>query len=147
MFKRVLLCYDGSNEGRRALKQGAELALLCHADVHVLVIAPATLALASCALSTASRSAADFESAYFRTLDESIEWLKARGIAATGSVTSGDTIEAIANHAKSLKIDLVVLGHYPTASGGRWWVGSQRAALAERTPCSILIAVDVHSPP
>ena len=38
MFKHVLLCYDGSKAGRAALKQGAELAILVGAEVHVLSI-------------------------------------------------------------------------------------------------------------
>ena len=41
MFKRVLLCYDGSEVGRRALKRGAELAILVRAQVYVLSIIPA----------------------------------------------------------------------------------------------------------
>jgi len=40
MFKRVLLCYDGSDVGRRALKRGAELAILVGAQVYVLSIIP-----------------------------------------------------------------------------------------------------------
>ena len=36
MFKRVLLCYDGTEAGRRALRRGAELAMLLGAQVYVL---------------------------------------------------------------------------------------------------------------
>jgi hypothetical protein len=35
MFKRVMLCYDGTEVGRRALKRGAELAILVGARVYV----------------------------------------------------------------------------------------------------------------
>ena len=38
MFKRVLLCYDGTEAGRRALRRGAELAILLGAQVAVLSI-------------------------------------------------------------------------------------------------------------
>jgi nucleotide-binding universal stress UspA family protein len=44
MFKRVLLCYDGSEVGRRALKRGAELAILVGARVYVLSIIPSGMA-------------------------------------------------------------------------------------------------------
>src|SRR5580698_1185965 len=44
MFKRVLLCYDGSEVGRRALKRGAELAVLLGAHVYVLSIIPSEVA-------------------------------------------------------------------------------------------------------
>ena len=36
MFKRVLICHDGSAAGLRALKRGAELSTLLKAEVHVL---------------------------------------------------------------------------------------------------------------
>jgi hypothetical protein len=35
MFKRVLLCYDGSEAGRRALKRGTELAIRLGAHVQL----------------------------------------------------------------------------------------------------------------
>ena len=44
MFKRVLLYYDGSEVGRRALKRGAELAILVGAKVYVLSIIPGGMA-------------------------------------------------------------------------------------------------------
>jgi len=40
MFKRVLLCYDSTEAGRRALRRGAELAVLLGAQVYVLSIVP-----------------------------------------------------------------------------------------------------------
>jgi DNA primase len=40
MFKRVLLCYDSTEAGRRALRRGAELAVLLGTQVHVLSLAP-----------------------------------------------------------------------------------------------------------
>jgi nucleotide-binding universal stress UspA family protein len=38
MYKKVLLAYDGSIEGRRALREGAKLAQLCRADVFLLAV-------------------------------------------------------------------------------------------------------------
>jgi nucleotide-binding universal stress UspA family protein len=38
MYKRVLLAYDGSIEGRRALREGAKLAQLCRAEVFLLAV-------------------------------------------------------------------------------------------------------------
>jgi nucleotide-binding universal stress UspA family protein len=40
MFKRVLLCFDGTEAGRRALRRGADLAVLLGAEVFVLAIVP-----------------------------------------------------------------------------------------------------------
>ena len=38
MFKTILLAYDGSREYRAALRQGAELAQFCGADVYLLAV-------------------------------------------------------------------------------------------------------------
>src|SRR5476649_164325 len=38
MYKKVLLAYDGSIEGRLALREGAKLAQLCHSDVFLLAV-------------------------------------------------------------------------------------------------------------
>ena len=38
MYKKVLLAYDGSVEGRRALREGAKLAQLCGAEVFLLAV-------------------------------------------------------------------------------------------------------------
>jgi nucleotide-binding universal stress UspA family protein len=56
MYKRILLAYDGSVEGRTALREGALLAKQCGAEVFLLsVIADSgTLLLSEVALAGAS---------------------------------------------------------------------------------------------
>jgi nucleotide-binding universal stress UspA family protein len=143
MFKQVLLCYDGSRAGRAALKQGAELAILVGAQVHVLSIisseVPDPVVLAGAA---GHACVIDREGDYRKLLDESIEWLRVRGVAATGYLTHGNTLEEIVAHSKRLAVDLIVVGFYPRCSGGRWWSGPERQSLAERVDCAVFIAVD-----
>jgi nucleotide-binding universal stress UspA family protein len=144
MFTRVLLCYDGSLESRRALKRGAELALREGAQIYVLSIVPENLLTARATASAAGHSCSvDVEQDYRQALDESIEWLKMRGAAAQGFLARGDTIEQITAYAKKVSADLIVLGHYPHPSGSRWWSGQPRVSLAEKVNCCILIAVDL----
>jgi nucleotide-binding universal stress UspA family protein len=38
MYKKVLLAYDGSIEGRLALREGAKLAQLCRAEVFLVIV-------------------------------------------------------------------------------------------------------------
>ena len=142
MFKRVLLCYDGSEVGRRALKRGAELAILVGAQVYVLSIIPSGVATAAVAAGAAGHAClVDEEGGYRKLLDESIELLKARGVSAEGFLTSGNTIDQIIAFSRRLGVDLIVLGHYPQPFGGFWWGGPQRASLAERANCCVFVAV------
>jgi nucleotide-binding universal stress UspA family protein len=143
MFKRVLLCYDGSEAGRRALRRGAELAILVGAHVYVLSIIPGGVTDAAVAAGAAGHACiVDEAGAYRKLLDESIEWLKARGVQAEGYLASGNIIEQIITFSRRLAIDLIVLGHYPQPSGGFWWGSPQRASLAERANCCVFVAVN-----
>jgi len=143
MFKRVLLCYDGSEVGRRALKRGAELAILVGAKVYVLSIIPGGLADAAVVAGAAGHACiVDDAGGYRKLLDESTEWLKARGVSAEGYLASGNTIDQIIAFSRRLAIDLIVLGHYPQPSGGFWWGSPQRASLAERAKCCVFVAVN-----
>jgi nucleotide-binding universal stress UspA family protein len=144
MFRNILLCYDGSDAGRRALKRGAELALLVKANVYVLSILPR---IAGDVLNGASAAGqmciVDLAAEHRKSMEESLSWLKARGVEAKGELAQGDILEEVALHAKRHHVDLVVVGHYPQARGGRWWSGgSQRAALAERVTCCVMIATE-----
>jgi len=143
MFKRVLLCYDGTEVGRRALKRGAELAILVGANVYVLSIVPSGVGEASVMAAAAGHVClVDETSAHRKLLDESIQLLKARGVAAEGYLASGNTVEQIIAFSRRLAIDLIVLGHYPQPSGGFWWGAAHRTSLAERANCCVFVAVN-----
>jgi nucleotide-binding universal stress UspA family protein len=144
MFKRVLLCYDGSDAGRRALRRGAELAVTLNAHAHVLLLLPGGIHDPFLVAGATGHACivGDATSRYRAMLADSVQKLKARGVAAEGHLASGNMIEQIAAHTKRLNIDLIVLGHYPQPSGGFWWSGSQRVSLAQRANCSVLVAVD-----
>jgi len=142
MFKRVLLCYDGTEAGRRALRRGAELAILLGAEVCVLSIVPAGVGNAAVVAGAAGHACiVDEAGETAKLLNESIQWLKQRGVKAQGYLANGDYIDQIIGYTKRLAIDLIVLGHYPQPKGGFWWSGAQRVSLAERANCCIFVAV------
>lgn len=142
MFKRVLLCYDGTDAGRRALRRGAELAILLGANVSVLSIVSDGVANAAVLAGAAGQACIVDESAQNRKLlTESIDWLRTRGVSAEGHLTSGDYLDQIIAFSGRLNIDLIVLGHYPRPTGGSWWSASKRASLADRVKCCIFVAV------
>jgi nucleotide-binding universal stress UspA family protein len=143
MFKRVLLCHDGTDYGRRALKQGAELAIAFKAEVHVLiVIREPEVNAALTATSLGYSCIVEDKGSYEQMLAGSIERLSARGVRASGHLAYGSVVKKIAALAKSLAIDLIVVGQYPNSGNRRWWSGAERATLAESVDCAILIAVN-----
>jgi nucleotide-binding universal stress UspA family protein len=141
MFKKIMMCYDGSVAGRRALKLGSELAQLVNAHVSVLSITSNTADPNTVAASVGTVCLVDFESAHRASLDECISLLKAHGVQAEGFLAHGNIIDEIVAYSRRLSIDLIVVGHYPKSTGGRWWSGPERASLAERVSCSVLIAI------
>jgi len=75
-------------------------------------------------------------------LDEGIRSLRDRGFSATGHLSVGEPVEEICRLAKSLGVNLIVLGHNQNTSfAARWWKGSVGASLLDYAPCSILIAL------
>jgi len=147
MFKRVLLCYDSTEAGRRALRRGAELAILLGARVFVLSIVPTEVADAAVVAGAAGHACiVDGAAEIRKLLNESIEWLKARDVVAEGFLASGEYIDQIIAFSKRLTVDLIVLGHYPQPKGGFWWSGTQRVSLAERVNCCVFVAVNTAEP-
>jgi nucleotide-binding universal stress UspA family protein len=139
-FKKILLCYDSSREGRRALIQGAELAQGVGAEAHLLAIAPA---FAGSMVDAPSEVAIrGFEKNVKEVLHEGVELLRARGLAATGHLVFGDPIDQIPAVARHLGVDLIVVGHRPCGRIARWWSGSGNAQLLDRVACSILVSID-----
>ena len=93
-FGKILLCYDSTREGRRALLQGAELAQKLGAETHLLAIAPTLVGSAMVDMPSAV-VLEDEEQAIKEVLHEGVERLRARGLVATGHLAFGRPIEHI----------------------------------------------------
>ncbi|HUD86851.1 MAG TPA: universal stress protein [Xanthobacteraceae bacterium] len=140
-FKTILLCYDSTREGRRALLQGAELAQQLGAETHLLAIAPTIVGSSmmdmpsAVALQEAERNIRD-------VLREGVERLRARGLVATGHLAFGRPTEQIPAVARDLGVDLIIIGHRPCGVVERWWAGPGNAQLLDHIACSILVSID-----
>jgi CO/xanthine dehydrogenase Mo-binding subunit len=71
------------------------------------------------------------------------QWMQVRGgLNAEGELVQGDSVEEIANCARRIGADLIVVGHKHLESWTeRWWRGSVSKALIEQAPCSVLVAI------
>ena len=141
-YRKILLAYNGSKEGKRALFEAADLASFLQAETYLLAVAsmPPSLFLTE---GFVPEELLEEEKKRTQTvLDEGIRTLRDRGFNASGHLAVGEPVEEICRLAKSLGVDLVVLGHNQNTSfAARWWKGSVGASLLDYAPCSILIAM------
>jgi len=139
MYKKILLAYDGSPEYRAALRQGAELAQFCGADVHLLAVitSSSSIPIAGGVDTTDLVSKEQGEIQSF--LDEGVERLRKRGIKAEGRIGFGDPVDEIAATAREIGADLIVVGHRRRNTIERWGRKSTSKNLLSVATCSVLV--------
>jgi nucleotide-binding universal stress UspA family protein len=143
MYQRILLCYDGTAEGRSALRQGADVAICMGAETHLLAVCRSHLEGAIPEGISPALFQCDDDRAQ-ALLNEGVAWLQERGLAAHGHLEYGNPLEHIPRVARQIGADLIVVGHRSRGRLARWWTESGDATLLDLTSCSILAAV---SPP
>ncbi|HET6726164.1 MAG TPA: universal stress protein [Gammaproteobacteria bacterium] len=141
MYKTILLAYDGSLGGRRALREGANVAIKFNAATHLLaVMRPAFGAQIGHGFDTGHMTDTELKH-YQSTLDEGVEMLKGWGLDAEGHLVRGDPVGEISRLAGEVAADLVVVGHGTHGALARWWRTPLSASLLDRLNCSLLIAM------
>src|SRR6201991_1986499 len=139
-YQKILLCYDGSREGRKALRCGADLALDLKAQTHLLSVVDMRSNIEQCAGLLTDVACGSFEKTARDILQEGVDWLTERGVQAQGHFAFGHPIDEIANLANELQVDLVVVGHRCRTGLSRWWMGAGNTPLLDRVSGSILVA-------
>ncbi len=141
MYRTILLSYDGSAEGRRALREGADLATAMGAHVHLLAICRSMTSSAVPEGLTPQLVACEQDTAR-DLLEDGVQRLEARGLHAGGELAIGEAMELIPQVAARIGADLVVVAHRPRGRLARWWSGSPEESLLQRLSCSILVAAN-----
>jgi nucleotide-binding universal stress UspA family protein len=136
MYKKVLLAYDGSIEGRRALREGAKLAQLCRSEVFLLAVVEVSSIMTPEAGLTIPIELQTED--YKAILNEGSDRLKALGFSPTARLEVGDAGQKIAEVAEEIGAHLVVVGHRPQGPLARWF-GSIGSYLVKRLRCSVLV--------
>jgi nucleotide-binding universal stress UspA family protein len=141
MYRSIVLAYDGTREGRSALREGALLAKACGSKIVLLSVVAETagLQIGESALPGALLQEQD---AYRAILQEGADRLKALGFDFEARLVQGEPTRVIAAVAADVGADLVVLGHRKRGALARWWSGSTGAYLLDHVGCSILVARD-----
>ena len=143
MYKRILLAYDGSESGQKALLDCQELAQWAQSELILVAVMPLHMDVMGMEGAVYNPDLmAQEKQALQSVLDEGMRRLAAAGHAATGEVLEGETVDEITKHARKISADLIVVGHKHLDSwAARWWRGSVSKTLIEHSPCSVLVAI------
>jgi nucleotide-binding universal stress UspA family protein len=140
MYKKILLCYDGTAEGRRALRQGGEVAVAMRSATYLLAICRDMVATSVPEGVTPQLVAVQEDSAK-ALLAEGVKWIRERGVTAEGALVYGDPLIHIPQVAERIGADLIVVGYRYRSRFARWWSQSEQSTLLDRISCSLLVAM------
>lgn len=143
MYKRILMAYDGSETGQRALLDCREIAEWSKSEIVLVAVMPPAVALVGGEGGVYdARSEEEDRKQYQAILDEGLRRLAEAGHKANGEVVVGDAVDEIAKCARRIDADLIVVGHkHLDGWAVRWWRGSVSKALIEQAPCSVLVVI------
>jgi nucleotide-binding universal stress UspA family protein len=135
VYERVLLAYDGSVEGRKALREGALLAKRCGAKIFLL-----SVVADNSAFNVADGQVVAQQDAYQKVFDEAVAKVKELGYEMEAKLVRGEPSEQIGAYARKIQADLVVVGHRKKSLIERWWSGSTGSYLIDNINCTLLVA-------
>jgi len=141
-YRKILLAYNGSQEGKRALLECADLAGFLQAETSLLAVASMPPSLFLTEGFVPEELLEEEKKRTQQVLDEGVRTLAERGFKAAGILAVGEPVEEICRVAKEIGAELIVVGHnQKTSFAARWWKGSVGGALIDYSPCSVLIAL------
>ena len=143
MYKRILLAYDGSEAGQKALLACTDLVQWSGATLTLVAVMPHHIDFIGAEGGFYDPKVAEREKENYQTiLQQGLRDLSEAGHKADGEVLVGDSVSEITRYARKIKADLIVVGHkHLEGWAARWWRGSSSGALIEHAHCSVLVAI------
>lgn len=143
MYKRILLAYDGSDSGQKALLDCQDIAQWSHAELFLIAVMPSTVNFGALEGGVFDRELEERQKKkYQMVLDEGLKRLSDGGNPARGELLIGESIDEITKYARKIDANLIVVGHKHLDSwAARWWRGSISGALIEHAHCSVLCVI------
>ena len=143
MYKCILLAYDGSDAGQRALLDCQDLAQWSGSQLRLIAVMPSAMSFVGLEGGVYDIELEEREKKKYRAvMDEGLKRLSGAGYTAKGELVAGEAIDEITRYARKMQADLIVVGHKHLDSwAARWWRGSISGALIEHAPCSVLVVI------
>jgi nucleotide-binding universal stress UspA family protein len=143
MYNRILLAYDGSDAGQKALLDCQELAQWSHGELFLVAVMPSAMSFVGLEGGVYDVELEERERAKYQAiLDDGLRRLSQAGYAAKGEVVTGEAVDEISKYARKVEANLIIVGHKHLDSwAARWWRGSISGALIEHAPCSVLCVI------
>jgi nucleotide-binding universal stress UspA family protein len=144
MYKRILLAYDGSQSGQKAILDCRDIAQWSQASLTLIAVMPPLRQMVAAEGYIYEKSVIDQEKARYQGIlnDGLARLIECGHEASGGEVVYGETVDEIVNYAKQMEADLIVVGHKHLDSwAARWWRGSVSKSLIEHAPCSVLVVI------
>ncbi len=143
MYKTIVLAYDGSEAGQRALLDCQEIGQWSQARLHLVAVMPPPMPAPAAEVWAFNPETDQAERVrYQAVLDAGLEGLRNSGLEVQGQLVSGNSVDEIVRVAQAERADLIVVGHKHLESwAARWWRGSVSKSLIEHAPCSVLVVI------
>ncbi|HTH79326.1 MAG TPA: universal stress protein [Ramlibacter sp.] len=143
MYKRILLAYDGSDAGQRALLDTKEIAQWSNSELYLIAVMPSAMSFVGLEGGVYDIELEEREKKKHQAvLEDGVNRLAEIGTSAKGEVVVGEAIDEITKYARKVDANLVIVGHKHLDSwAARWWRGSISGALIEHAPCSVLVVI------
>jgi nucleotide-binding universal stress UspA family protein len=146
MFNHILVTLDGSELAERAIGHATELALAVGASVTLLSVVhqPDSPSGAS---STGTEE--EQRAPWIEYLDKQAEMLRAAGVADVRTeLRAGDAARTIADGARELQVQLIVMSTQGLGADGRDALGSVASEVLMTAPCPVLmVRAETPEPP
>ncbi|MEB2793504.1 MAG: universal stress protein [Caldisphaeraceae archaeon] len=141
MYKKILVGYDGSDGGERALSRAVEMAKAFDSEICIItVIPPASIIIGEIVSPDVINTTAMRETSLKR-LEKIAKDLSSRGIKVRYNVLTGDPAENIINYAEAYNCDLIVLGRRRMSRFERLILGSVTHKVAGKSMASDVLVV------
>ncbi|WP_048439893.1 universal stress protein [Caenimonas sp. SL110] len=143
MYKRILLAYDGSDAGQKALLDCQDLAQWSQSELFLIAVMPSAMSFVGLEGGVYDMELEEREKKkHLAVLEDGLQRLTSAGYAPKGEVLVGEAVDEITKFARKIDCNLVVVGHKHLDSwAARWWRGSISGALIEQAPCSVLVVI------